>query len=321
MPRSEAPTLAAARYAKARPPKKPKLSHLRSWIPKPAALGSPPMQSPTPIAPAHFVAPLFGILSLLLGLGCDSPPQGSGASSAASSASAASKSQAPSASSQVAAAPAPPASSAPVAPKPKAPVDCPKTQTVNFSDPVFEKAVRFKLSKATGAISKADLGKVKSLDLSQAASNETLDPCIFPLFVNITGLYLAPGKMDDLSPLKNLSKLESLRASAASVRDLSPLSGLTKLDRLDIGRNPISDLRPLAALENLTELMIDDTEVSDLTPLANLKKLSVLNIKRTRVSDISPLKGLNELKNLYIEGSLVKDTSPLFGRPKLKIIE
>jgi internalin A len=209
----------------------------------------------------------------------------------------------------------------PVARKRKDPASCPKDGSLVFDDPTTEAAVRRQLQKPTGAVARAELKKVRTLDLSQAPKNDELDPCLFPYLTGLKGLYLAPGDLDDISPLKAATSLESLRVSATKVTDISPLSGLTKLDRLDLGRTPVRDVRPLSTLVNLTELELDDTEVSDVAPLAQLGKLEKLLIKRTRVSDIGPLRGLKKLKDLYIEGSLVKDVSALSGVQGLRIHE
>jgi internalin A len=219
------------------------------------------------------------------------------------------------------AASAPPDTAPRPARKRKDPSACPKTGPVTFDDPTMETVLRRQLQKPTGPIARAELKRVKTLDLSQETRDDELDPCVFPHLTGLKGLYLAPGELDDLSLLKGATNLESLRVSATKVSDLAPLSDLRKLDRLDIGRTAVRDLKPLAGLVNLTELQIDDTEVSDVSPLAGLEKLEVLLLKRTRVSDISPLKGLRKLKHLYIEGSLVRDVTPVSGIAGLKIHE
>src|SRR5689334_17149989 len=143
------------------------------------------------------------------------------------------------------------ASSAASPPPKKKDVVCTKEPVVTISDPTLEGAVRAQLQKKDGPIQRAELKKVKTLNLSQASTNNELDPCIFPEFTGVKGLYLAPGKLDDISPLKTLTQIESLRLSATAIKDLTPLAGMVKLDRLDLGRTPVSDLKPLAALVNL----------------------------------------------------------------------
>ena len=197
-------------------------------------------------------------------------------------------------------------------------VVCSKESTITFADPKFEAAVRVQAQKPEGALTRADLGKVKTLKLTELKIDE-LDPCLFPLFTAVKGLYLPPGKIEDLSPLKTLTTLESIRVAATQIKDLTPLSGLAKLDRLDIGRTPVKDLTPLASLANLTELQIDETEVTDLSPLSKLKKLEMIQMKRTRIADLSPLKGMTTLKNLHIAGSSVSGQAVVLGIPGLKV--
>lgn len=259
------------------------------------------------------IAPLAGIalsIALCSLVGCDEKKPDA-APTKPSAAPVASAAQAP--------APTPTPSAAEPAPPPKKKdVVCSKDATITFADSKFENIVRVQAQKPEGALTRADLGKAKTLNLTEVKLDE-LDPCIFPLFTSVKGLYLPPGKIEDLSPLKTLTTIESLRIAATQVKDLTPLAGLAKLDRLDIGRTPVKDLTPLSGLSSLTELQIDETEVTDLTPLSKLKKLEMLQMKRTRITDLSPLKELKSLKNLHIAGSAVSGQAVMLGIPGLKV--
>ncbi|HEY6561010.1 MAG TPA: leucine-rich repeat domain-containing protein [Polyangiaceae bacterium] len=201
-------------------------------------------------------------------------------------------------------------SAAPVEAKPavrrKKAEDCPETGPVVFDDSAFEAEVRKKVDKASGDITRADLGKLRALNISSVKLDQ-LDPCIFPHMKGLKELYLGPGEYDDLSPLAGLTRIESLRASISQVRDIKPLAEMVKLDRLDLGRTQVMDLAPLANLKVLTELQLDDTQVEDLTPLSKATKLERLSIQRTKVKDVSKLKGLKSLKFLYIAGTPLDD--------------
>ncbi len=130
------------------------------------------------------------------------------------------------------------------------------------------------------------------------------------------GLYLPPGKIDDLRPIKGLLRLESLRVSATLVQ--RPLAALRPGQARPARHRPHARRRPRRspASTSLTELQFDETEVTDVSPLAGLKKLEMLQMKRTRVSDVSPLRELKSLKNVYLEGSRVEDASPPPGDPR-----
>ena len=181
----------------------------------------------------------------------------------------------------------------------KNPEDCPKGNDLSIDDEGLEQAMRLKLQKPEGKLVQADLGRLTSLNLSQMKVHE-LDVCLFPHMKNLKELFLGGGDLDDLSPIENLTKLETLGASRNKVSDISPLAKLTHLDRLDLGVTQVKDLSPLKELTKLTELSLDSTPVEDLSPLSGMKDLEKLSIKRTQVKDVSPLKDLKKLKFIYV---------------------
>lgn len=205
-----------------------------------------------------------------------------------------------------------PASAVAPSPKPQAPAEkakeerstseCPEGNVVDFPNADFEAAVRKKLEKPEGDITKSELAKLRSLNVSQTRM-AALDVCVFPLMTGLKELFLGPGKYTDLSAIAGATQLESLRASQNKVSDLTPLSKMTKLDRLDLGQTEVSDLTALAGLVNLTELMLDGTHVSDVTPLAKMTKLERVGLANTKVKDISPLGAAKKLKFVYVAGT------------------
>ncbi len=91
--------------------------------------------------------------------------------------------------------------------------------------------------------------------------------------------YLSADNCDisDLSPLSGLH-LYALSLWDNDITDISPLANMTSLESLTLWENPISDIRPLANLTNLYYLDLDDTLVSDVTPLYGLPNLEILYI-------------------------------------------
>ena len=208
---------------------------------------------------------------------------------------------------------APPQNVAPLVPPVPVPVEpllpqkklseCAKGPNVVFDQPGLEDEVRKKLQKPDGTITVADLGKLHSLNLSQAKRTARLDTCTLVRLTGVKDLFLAPGEYDDLSPLAELKNLESLSAAHSRVKDTAPLAKLKKLDRLDLAHTQVADLSTIATLTNLTELTLDDTQITDVAPLAKLTKLEKLGIQHTQVKDASPLKALKKLKPLYVAGT------------------
>jgi internalin A len=247
-------------------------------------------------------------------VGCESKPEESEKPAASASAAAAIPTPIPT--------PVPTPEEAPKVKK-KTLADCKEGPVVDFDgDAALEAAVRLKLQKEKGDVKVSELGRVKSLNLSQSKVSQ-LDPCIYPHMKNLKDLFLGAGSLDDLSPIEGLTQLEALRASLNKVRDLKPLAGLTKMDRLDLGHTQVSDLSPLAGMTALTDLQLDDTPVQDLAPLAKLEKLERLSIQRTNVKSVAPIKGLKNLKFIYTSGAPVDDIFELapMKRNGLKIIE
>lgn len=204
-----------------------------------------------------------------------------------------------------------PSASAAAEPTKKKEIKCdPAATTITFNMPGLEAEVRKKLAKPAGAITKADLAKVKSINLNSVPVND-LDPCVFPLFTGLKDLFFGPGDLEDLSPIAGLTQLETLFASSNKVSNLAPIARLVHLDRLGLVKTQIKDIAPLANFTVLTELTLDDTSVSDLSPLAKCTKLEKLSIKTTQVKDLHPLVGLKKLRALTVEGSPIDDTHVL----------
>jgi len=246
---------------------------------------------------------LAGLMLLTLAVACDEPKNEASPPEAA------------------AAAPVPTPSAPPPPPAPppafvkKSAADCKAhPASVDFTDNLaLEKEVRRKLQKDTGPITPAELGQIKSINLTTQEPIHQLDPCIFPMFTAVKDMFLGQGDYDSLAPIQKLTSIESLRASLSQVKDLRPLEGLKRMDRLDLSHTLIGDddLKSVGQLVNVTELMLDEDSVSDLTPIANLKKLERLSIKKTRVQNLAPIASLRSLKFLYIAESAVSDISPV----------
>jgi internalin A len=205
------------------------------------------------------------------------------------------------------------ASAATVTIKKKSAADCkPHPTTVEFDDAPLEAEVRRKLSKEAGALTPADLGQIKSINLSNAKLHQ-IDPCVFPMFTSVKDVFLGPGDYDDLTPLQKLTTIETLRVSFSQVKDLHAIEGLKKMDRLDISHTLVGDdqFKSVGALVNVTELTMDETNVSDLTPVANMKKLERLSIKKTQVKSLAPLSQLKSMKFLYIADTPLTDITPV----------
>lgn len=126
------------------------------------------------------------------------------------------------------------------------------------------------------------------------------------------------GLVDDISALSGLINLKYLDASVTAVKDLTPLKNLTKLEFLNLtGTDIFLDvpqcIEPLTGMTNLKYLYLShetaarDFVIDDLSPLANMTQLRMLTLSGIKVSDISPLSGIKTLRFLNLQ-SAVYDT-------------
>ncbi len=177
---------------------------------------------------------------------------------------------------------------------------------VDLNTKVFEKIAA--QMKQTG---------LRPLDLSGTRiSDLSLSP--ITNLTKLESLDLRGTGVSDISPLAGLTGLESLDLMETGVSDISPLAGLTGLRSLELGGTGVSDISPLAGLTGLRSLELGGTGVSDISPLAGLTGLESLELGGTGVSDISPLAGLTGLRSLYLGGTGVSDISPLAGLTGLR---
>lgn len=151
---------------------------------------------------------------------------------------------------------------------------------------IVEKAIRERLNKPTGEITREERASITELDLINS-------------------------DMRDLTALAGMSGLQTLNLGSTQVSDLAPLAGLSGLQELHLAATHVSDLAPLTMISGLRKLHLAGTQVSDLTPLAGLTRLYILDLGLTNVRDLSPLAGLSGLVSLAIDGSKVTDVSPL----------
>ncbi len=147
---------------------------------------------------------------------------------------------------------------------------------VIFKDKALEDTVRDAINKPTGDILKSDLQSLTELSTT------------YPMEVLIENI-------EGMEYMVNLEKIDFWRNN---IEDLTPLRNLTKLKYLELGDNSISDISALSSLTNLETLSLHRNDIRDVTPLRNLTKLSDLNLSfNNNLSDLSPLDNLKLLED------------------------
>ena len=128
----------------------------------------------------------------------------------------------------------------------------------------------------------------------------------------------------DLSPLANLTQINSLELYCCDSLDITPLEKLTQLNSLIIGScKSLIDIAPLEKLTQLNSLKLSDCKsLIDITPLRKLTQLNSLDLSCCEsLSDITPLEKLTQLNSLCIlDCKFLLDITPLKALKQLKAL-
>ena len=162
--------------------------------------------------------------------------------------------------------------------------------------------------------------QLKRFDIRELDLGGTLVSDLTPLanLTELQSLYLRGNNISDLTPLANFTELQSLNLAGDNISDLAPFANLTELQSLYLRGNNISDLTPLANLTELQSLDLVGDNISDLAPLASLTELQSLDLAGDNISDLAPLASLTELQSLYLWGNNISDLAPLANLTELQ---
>jgi hypothetical protein len=104
---------------------------------------------------------------------------------------------------------------------------------------------------------------------------------------------------EKLQPIQYCTDLVALDLGHQRIEDISCLAGLTKLQILILADNRISDLTPLSGMHDLIYLELFMNRISDVSPLSGLTNLKDLNICTNYISDLTPFYSLTSLERLW----------------------
>lgn len=125
-------------------------------------------------------------------------------------------------------------------------------------------------------------------------------------------------EIENLEGLQHCVSVAEIRLADNQIRDVSPLKDLKRLQSLDLANNEITDVAPLANVEALQYLNLEHNKVQDVSPLAGLVKLNSLYLTDNRISEVGHLKEMKKLWSLYLDDNLVTDISVVGQLPWLQ---
>lgn len=137
---------------------------------------------------------------------------------------------------------------------------------------------------------------------------------------NLKRLDISNTRINDLSPIRNLTKLESLICEGTQVESLTHLRYLSNLRVLNLNNTPVYDLKALQSIDKLEQLYLNHTQINNLDPLSQLKHLMDLRFSNTPISDLKPLNQITTLEVLHFNSTAVNSVEPLTNLDNLRIL-
>ena len=144
-----------------------------------------------------------------------------------------------------------------------------KPLTKEESAKVIEAAIRKKIKKPTGELTKADLKKVRGLyfvhdQLTDVKGLEKLN--------QLTELSLVDNQLTDVKGLEKLTQLRNLWLYINQLTDVKGLEKLTQLKCLYLNKNKLTDVKGLEKLDQLKVLFLDGNPALTKAQIDQLQK-------------------------------------------------
>lgn len=158
--------------------------------------------------------------------------------------------------------------------------------TIYFKDKNLEKTI--KETTKVDILTPQAAEKINVLILANNNNIKYLNGIEF--FKNVTHLNLSYNQINDITPLKHLTKLETLKLSHNQIESIDPIKNNLQLINLNLDYNLIKDISPLKKLENLEKINLGKNQIKDISPLKNLNKLKYLpNINNNPIINLDIL--------------------------------
>lgn len=141
--------------------------------------------------------------------------------------------------------------------------------------------------------SRFQLSKSDSVDLGQLYKFVAVDS------LNLSG----KSQIKHLNPLSELRDLKFLDISYTTIEDLSPISNITFLETLKLSNTPTTAIKFIKYSDRLRDLDISNTQIEDISELVNLTNLQVFKASNTAIKSFAVLNQFKRLKVLDLTGS------------------
>jgi hypothetical protein len=141
--------------------------------------------------------------------------------------------------------------------------------------------------------SRFEVSKTDSVDLSKLYQFVAVDS------LNLSG----KTQIKHLRPLSELRDLKFLDISHSTIEDLSPIANITLLESLNLSNTPTAAIKFIKYSDRLRFLDISATQIEDISELINLSSLQVLKASNTSIQSFAVLNQFKQLQELDLTES------------------
>ena len=138
----------------------------------------------------------------------------------------------------------------------------------------------------------------------QLSKSDSVDLGKLYKFVAVDSLNLSgKSQIKHLKPLSELRDLKFLDISHTAIEDLSPISNITFLETLNLSSTPTVAIKFIKYSDKLRDLDISNTQIEEISELINLTNLQVFKAKNTAIQSFAVLNQFKNLKHLELTKS------------------
>lgn len=160
--------------------------------------------------------------------------------------------------------------------------------------------------------------ELKELNLAGKKGLGTFEP--LGRLRNLVLLNVSNTGITDITPLRNLSKLQTLFAADNMIKSIEPLKYSMNLMYVDLSNTQVENIEYFAAAPKLTELNLAGTNVTDISVLRNNGSLSWLSLANSSFQKVDDVAKLTSLKELDLSNTRISNLMPLSGLPNLEFL-
>lgn len=115
----------------------------------------------------------------------------------------------------------------------------------------------------------------------------------------------------DLSPLYEISSLETLIANYNIIADVTGIEKLTELKYIDLSENFVSDITPISKLPKVETVILNRNSLVSIAPLRNNETIKTLDVSQNMITHFDVILTMKNLQELNWAQNNIQNYKPI----------